>query len=284
MSGSHRLTKAGVRSVLLIVIVVLAGCAGAGSSEQTTAAPDTKPTTQPTTTANETARLPPGVTPNGIEDPSALVEAHRQTLDDTSFTLVEERVTRVNGTIVARSTVRVQFAQSPQRYLFNGTSTVTSVSADDGVQFTRSIWSNETMTVQKVEFHDGTVQYEVDPPRGGLLRDSPTGGDRLYALFRGANSTVESTLERNGTTLYKIISTGQASTAIATENASNVTLTAYVAPSGVIHEYTVAYSTTWNGHHAQMTEQRRYVEIGTTAVRPPVWVTRATINETRMAN
>ncbi len=98
------------------------------------------------------------------------------------------------------------------------------------------------------------------------------------------NTTVESTLERNGTTLYKIISTGQASTAIATGNASNVTLTAYIAPSGVGHEYTVAYPTTWNGHYAQMTEQRRYVEIGSTAVRLPAWVTGATINETRTAN
>ncbi|MFC4549741.1 MULTISPECIES: DUF7537 family lipoprotein [Halorussus] len=224
------------------------------------------------------------MTANGIEEPSALVEAHRRALNNTSFTVVEERITRVNGTVVVRGTARARFSQSNGRYLFRSNSTVVNGSADQDVRFTRSIWSNETTTVRRVVFSDGTVQYEVDPPGVDRLRDAATGGERLRALFADGNATVESTVERNGTTLYEIVSTGRASIAVATENASNFTLTAYVAPSGVVREYTVTYPTTWNGQRARITERRRYVEIGSTAVRRPAWVTEATINETTASN
>lgn len=79
-------------SLLLAALVVLAGCAAsAGQTASTAGVGTTTARTEPTdetattTTATTTADLPPGVNATGLEDPAALVAAHRSALADTGF-------------------------------------------------------------------------------------------------------------------------------------------------------------------------------------------------------
>ncbi|MDH5020558.1 hypothetical protein [Halobacterium rubrum] len=95
-----------VAALACALLLVTAGCAGiGGSDDQPTTAPTqtTAETTEATTT--ETAeQLAPGVTADGVEDPRALADAHRDALEGDAFVrragtrLTNESTTRTRNT------------------------------------------------------------------------------------------------------------------------------------------------------------------------------------------
>jgi hypothetical protein len=116
-------------------VAVVAGPPFPSGSEPTAAAagPDGSPASTGDATATATATparsFPPGTGPDGIEDPTALVTAHRRALLDDRFRLVAERTRRSTGTAgTATGTTRRRVRAA--------------VAPDDGRYRVRSTWSS----------------------------------------------------------------------------------------------------------------------------------------------
>lgn len=273
-----------VLSVLLVVIVVLAGCSGAGNPTTTTASPETQsPTTaQPTatertTTSTADARtLAPGLTEDGVEDAWTLAQAHRSTLDNTSFTVSGEHVIRDDGTVVVRTTGETRVARTAGQYHLAYDVTGENVEEYGVVPYDVAIWSNETTTRQLIERQNGTTEQRELPAQGTFFRGDTTGWATVHALFASVNTTVETTVERNGSTLYRVVSTGPPRSDSRYADASNFTLTASVSPEGVVREYEITYLTTRGGNRVQITRHVTYDDLGATTVERPAWVANET--------
>ena len=93
-------------TVLVVVLVVLAGCSGVfggGDGSTETVTPAAVPTDE--ATATPAPRLVPGVTKRGIESPRALVAAHQSFLQNRSFTQRSNSTAlAANGSAVLRTT------------------------------------------------------------------------------------------------------------------------------------------------------------------------------------
>lgn len=72
-----------MRTVLLGLVVVLAGCSGPALQGATTT-----PTATPAPVPTVEDSYPPGMAPDGVEDASALADAHRESVGDRSQTMV----------------------------------------------------------------------------------------------------------------------------------------------------------------------------------------------------
>src|SRR6056297_973416 len=97
-------------TVLVVVLVVLAGCSGVfgGSDEPTeTVTPAAVPADEPTPTL--VPQLAPGVTEQGIESPRALVAAHGSFFGNQSFARASNTtVVATNGSVLVQRTSRLR--------------------------------------------------------------------------------------------------------------------------------------------------------------------------------
>ncbi|WP_128477579.1 hypothetical protein [Halorussus pelagicus] len=182
------------RAALVVALLVLAGCAGsadgpaATTATTTTTANDEPIADTPTTTAengagangpeanepgtNETATndssvnasLPPGVNATGVEDPEALVAAHRSALNGTSFAFrfrsnvsvgPANQWTLQRGRVAAGLSPLVVHSTSVRQFDGGTSSTATD------------LWANETAVV---------VRYDGDS-RSELRRYNRSGGN-----------------------------------------------------------------------------------------------------------
>jgi hypothetical protein len=255
-----------IAAVLLSVLVVLAGCSGVfgGDSRPTeTVTPAAVPTDKPTPTP--VPQLAPGLTGEGIENPSALVAAHMSILQNKSFT-VRSNSTGVapNGSVIGRS-MGTLHAGPPGEGVRriprgNGTSTYSTWSKD-GRAFQKRIFPNGTTTYRRFEVYSGE-RYGV----GGV------GLRSFLEPFLIANTSVTER-ERNGTTLYLV----RGSTRIDEEyRRGNISLQMLVDSRGFIHSYQTVQEVEFDEDIARIISESRYSKIGATdAPERPSWVATA---------
>jgi hypothetical protein len=277
---SMRIMQRAVGTVLVAALVVLAGCSGVlgggGSNDVETVTPAPVPTDEPTPTP--VPQLAPGVTGQGIENPSALVAASESFFENQTFT-ARLNFTRVasNGSVLARSlgTLRAGPAGEGYRYVSerNGGSALTNTSTDpvrtevwwDGERFfVKSTYSNGTTAYRRLPVDDGQTGYGF--AIGGLP-------GTLESL--GTNDTVVAEqLIRNGTTLYRVRGTSQ------TEFRRNVSFQFLVDSRGVIHEYRTVRQVTFRENAFRIVIETQFSEIGATeAPERPSWIDEA-LNQT----
>lgn len=283
MPSSWLTNNTNVQHVLLVVLIVLAGCSSAGTPTTTNPAKSQSTTLQqPTTVSSNQTTLAPGVTTRGVTDPWELAQAHRRTLGNSSFTVVGNQTIRENGTIVVQSNSETQVAQSDERYSLTATATGDNVESYGVAPYNITVWSNETTTVQRIDYRNGTIEHRELSPKATFVRGDITDWTTVYELFTAVNTSVTRTIEREGRTLYEVVSTGSPHPTSSYAKNSNFTLTAYVSPNGVVHEYEVAYVTTRIDRRVQVSRHVQYTNLGTTDVEQPAWATKAIDNETTM--
>jgi hypothetical protein len=252
-------------SVLVALVVLLAGCVGTtpGGTDTPTAGPPSTPTPTAvdTSTPLPSGKLAPGITADGIENVTALLAAHQRELTASGFVSEASSRTLAEGVESTRVAWTVTVSPGGDR-----ARTHAIESREDGSQVVVDIWSNATHDTTRRD-EDGTVTYAVSPR--SITDDTIVwSGNGAHVLVSASAEAFEvETVETRDGLRYV--------TLVAEENgaredglpASRATLV--VDELGRIHElerhiqYTesVAFTTTY-----------RVVQLGDTDPQPPTWL------------
>ena len=267
---------AGVRTAVLALCLVTAGCTGfvgsdPAASETVTPAP--VPESPPTAVA-------PGLSEEGVRDVDALVRAHVAGLSNTSYT-VEHRRT-VDGATGARRVDQTTRAEISAQYRsYTAVRTITGPAVTDQEIRTHS---EDRRAIQWI-LGDGTNSSKIvadgrgigappRPPREALFFE-PTYHSRIRALFLGANVTAvvpvhTGDAETRGTRVVWVHANSAADRSqfpvAAADRVGDVSFTATVMPSGVVRSYDLQYTVVRNGTTLRVTESLRYTDLGATTV------------------
>lgn len=270
------------RPALLAValLVVLAGCTG------TTPPGESPETTQPTTAAATTTATPtttaeplaPGVTAAGVENASALVDAHVAALNASGY------ATRV------RVAVAVRFGESNGTF---GSETDTAVRATPGMATasrrmthverdgshartsTHETWSNGTVGLLRVAQGDRTAYERLDPAGpGGTAerRQRLAHAVTLQDFLARGDYEVAATTMASDSTRLTLVAEGPADDA---GNVTDFSATAVVDGDGRIHRLNATATGPAGDHEQTTTVEYRLVEVGVERVERPAWVDEA---------
>lgn len=260
----------------LAVGMVVLGLLGA-------AVPASSALVQPTALAQETAEFPPGLSEEGVTDPLALVSAHRQTLENTSY-VVSTTTTyrRPNGTLLAQSTTAVRVAPGAESYYATTSQTGANETRPLGIEhYDIEVWANETHAVAARHFPDAEPTYR-QTSRSDAVMEPTSQWELLYAVFGSTETAVVGQLERDGTTLFRVVSTPATDDANATGPASELRyeFSALVDSQGVVHSIQMTQRTDIEDRPAIVSRTVHVSEIGNTTVERPSWFEQAMQNET----
>lgn len=280
---------------VLVLVVVLAGCNGLVLGGEETPASTVTPMPVPTDEPTPTPRpeLAPGLTRNGVVEPFALAEAHASVLADTSYTLVENHSVRFRrGMVYSGGTVEARLGTNHTRYAVVRTGSQTSVPFP---VIEERFWSNGNRTLVARTSTDNTT-YAIARADGGplpvrrALSDDPTNSDRIPTLFGAMETRVVGLTVRNGTRLYRVRGsnlTNEFALDTEWESPGNVKLVALVDRRGLVREYRLHYTASFDGDPVRVSRRVRYTNVGSTTVERPSWygaavrnVTAATTNGT----
>lgn len=262
-----------VGTVLVAVLVVLAGCSGvfSGSGEPTeTLTPASVPTDKPTPTP--VPQLAPGVTEQGIENASALVAAHGSFLQNRSFTQRSNSTALAsNGSVLLRTTSTLRAGPAGEglySVIERNGSYLSRESA--AISAHSEAWLNGERYVVKRTFPNGTTTHNR-APSSATRADIATGTlPYLLESFGTNDTTVTERLTRNGTTLYRVEGTSDA------RRQPNTTLRLLVDSRGVVHEYTTTRRLSAGSGVSKSVTRTRLVAINETdAPERPSWVDEA---------
>ena len=276
--------ESSLRYLLAVALVVVAGYgAYVGVSEYAQEPPNAASAATPTetpavTTTDESPEreLAPGLTWDGVTDPSNLSSAHANQLRNTSYAtaLVETTWSENRSThwhVDAHT--RVGANGSPVSFAWN-TSGVPPGAGPLTVDV--ALWHNGTHSFTRYVDQNGTADYRRSSPERDLLAGVPGRGSFVRSIFGSVNTTVVERIEDDGTTLYRVVSTSQPRYASVSDRPrSNYSLSALVDSSGLVHRYHVAYDVHDDGQTLHVSRTWRLSAVGTTTVEQPPWVDEA---------
>lgn len=283
-----------MKRTLLLVLVVVVGFAGGTVAPATVAGSATTAESmtmaESATGADATAageliaqadetEFPPGLNESGVTDPLALTDAHRETLENTSYTmLVTSSIRAPNGTVFSQGTTTHRIAAGGDSYVT--ISAQMSENATEAFGFDRyhlEVWANGTDAVVARDYPGNETSYEV-LGRSDAPMPPTTGWERLYSAFGMVNTTYVGEVERNGTTLHKVVSTGTGATDDAIAGGTP-DYTALIDSDGVVRSFRATQHSTYQGQPVVITRTMRFTEIGDTTVERPDWYGQAVGNE-----
>ena len=252
------------RSVVVVVLVVLAGCNGVldgGDGSTATVTPAAVPTDRPTATAHPA--LAPGLTRRGIEDPEALLAAHADALDGRSFTTRSNTTVEFpNGSVAARGTSTTYAGPSGEAVRLvldrNGTDEPTRIEA----------WQRDGELLVNRTYTNGTTTYDRIAV-GGQQRIGTYGAGSLEYLFDSTSLAGTSVAERarNGTPVYVVRGRTEG------QLMDGTTFRLVVDSDGRIQRYRVTRATFAGNESATATTVVTYDDVGTTPPpERPAWV------------
>ncbi|PSQ48799.1 hypothetical protein BRD15_04720 [Halobacteriales archaeon SW_6_65_15] len=279
--------KVGVLAVC--VLLVLAGCSAApgndgGAAAETTEGDDAETETEATDrdSTGSDADLPPGLSTDGVTDAAALAAAHEEALAGQSYTYDREvRVVAANGTEVGGWSQHVQVGAD--RLEFNHTQTGEGLSVSGTDIEDSQVYTDGSVTFWKADaFRDG---FRREPGRGFAAETFSS--EQLLADAVNAAETRVTEVEPEGDsddgmgdgTWYRVRAENGSETltydapngTVAVE-ATNVTATAVVAPSGFVRNVTYEFDFVRGNVSGHRTMTVRYSGVGETTVEVPAWV------------
>lgn len=270
--------------LLVITVVVTAGCGGFGFSDGGDSSTPVTPAAVPTSSATT---YPAGVGSTGVTSPSLLGSAHGTRLNGTGYTLAMNRTVRyANGSL--RSHLRVRVALDANRtHLANisvrGHAAPVLLGRPPA---TASFWSDGDTYLRRLARDNQTIYNEYDPP------DSYAGTWRYWVHSAALNGRPAADVTRTVAPFHTRISQSQQSdgrvyvirgdrlredtTSTAWASRKNATLVAHVTQSGLVRHYRTEYTTvTDDGEPVTVTRTVRFTAVGNTTVGPPPWRDRA---------
>lgn len=218
--------------------------------------------------ANETD-FPPGMNESGVTDPLALTEAHRQTLENASYTSTSTvTFQRPNGTLVTTTTTASRVASGGESFYVASTQTGSNESRPLGVDhFRTEAWANETSAVVADTFRSEEPTYR-QVTRDDLQMSPDTNWELLYSAVGSMDTTYVGQVERAGTTLHKVVSTSPGDEAV---EGQSYDFSALVDSDGVVRALQMTQRSTLGGEPVLVTRTFRITQVGDTTVERPDW-------------
>lgn len=258
----------------LVVILVLAGCSGAGGSDTPTLTPAPPP--DPTATPTTVPTLAPGLTPGGVADASQLTKAHFDLLQNTPYTARSVRTIReADGTIRTRRTEVFKIGS-------DGTisQNVEIERPGRGSSLIES-WRNRTQVLFAIT-REGETDYIVRSAASysrrlyGIQSTVPESQQLFVILHAVETESAEQT--QNGT--IRIAGRGLArpvlfDRGVQGSDVRNVSLRATVTPEGLVRSFELRYTADRAGKTVRVERRLQNRAVGTTSVDPPPWYDRA---------
>ena len=256
-------------TVLVVVLVVLAGCSGVfggGDGSTETVTPAAVPTDE--ATATPAPRLVPGVTKRGIESPRALVAAHQSFLQNRSFTQRSNSTAlAANGSAVLRTTGTLRAGpMGTFRYVSNRSGPYLA-KQPASLPMRTAIWADDDGYFVQRTFPNGTKAYSRLSGRevggGFALGRLPS----LLGALDTDNTTVTERRSENGTTFYRVNGT------VDTSRLPNTSVRLLVDSRGVVHEYSTVRRLPAGATVTKSVTENRLVAVNATdAPERPSWV------------
>lgn len=277
---SKPMREAHLRYLLAAALVVVAGYGVYSAAPQQAGESPAESAATPTATPPGTAttappeQLAPGLTDEGVVDSWALSHAHANVLLNASFSVssVETRWAS-DGSHRSRSAGYVQVTEGGTPLYF-----ARDISGDDRgpseLDADVELWREENVSYARFVSENGT-SYRESTPTQDILSGPITGWDAIYTLFTGTNTTTVERVERNATTLYRVVSTSQPRPGLSTRERSNYSLSALIDPSGLVHRYRVTYDAHEDGRTLHVARTWRLSSVGSTTVEQPGWLDEA---------
>lgn len=248
------MTRRAVATVLLALVVVLAGCGGG----------DPTPTETPTATVHPFADGPPGIDETGVTDVDALMAAHNASLDGQSVTVDLGFHLTVNGSgeevslhakVVPdsdRGWIRFESGDDHGTYYTEGTTTYYREVVDANARY-------------------GTIADTLAIPETGTPRFGTD--DRIRTALESADWEPVGTVERDGRTLYELEATDVEVPGVNASDGTTVEASGrlLVDRDGVIHHLEVDTTVEDAEETVQYGLRVSLSDIGSTSVDRPDW-------------
>ena len=274
-------------TVLVVALVVLAGCSGGPATSTTPAADTSDETTTPSTGGDGDDRnrvtvpsnlRPPGASARGIANPRTLLRAHANALANlsTESTIAYTSLAPNATGSVEYEVVRTASGEyvSSRRSVGNGTPVGEDVYA-----------AGDAVTIRSVEANDTSYRYAKGPTRTAFQYRQPS--DPLpsvsllyFSLSSGMKATDFTTV--NGQKTVRYDATGINDTrfqqfrgALGVPNGTveDFSFTAYVSPNGVVQDAEATLDVeTGAGETESFTLDHRVDSYGDASVSRPSWV------------
>jgi len=261
------------RRVLLATLLALAGCNGLAGAGTDTGPESITPVSPAVTerggTPTTDSRYPPGLAADGFTDPQTLARAHADALDERGYTLWHTRTTTfANGTVLENRTIRGTFGAG-QRYRaeiehrgLNATGERERIVAySDGQRTTRQVIVTQAGD-RRLLRNRSAADIPAEPL--SVVEFEPDFRTRLgRALAAVENASVETqfpnTLDSTGRS-YRIEG-DLAANSTSFPGTWNGSVSATVAPDGIVRVYSLSYTTTRYGQRVRVTERGGYVNL-----------------------
>ena len=278
-------------AVVLAGMLLLAGCSGAPGT--TTDPTVTDSTTAPTdsTVANSTATpspsptatevpatgtppaelsFPNGTNADGIDNASALIEAHFAALNESTYRV---RATQTHN-------------DGPEEFLVAEAGERVRIRSDSGVTLGRNTWSTANQTVGRTEdplwSDDDSVSYTVNG-RGTLRHELAENLPSLYATvpltgIGYGEFAFAGVVDHDGDRLLRFVATDANESVVEAQNRLSISsydATLLVSENGMVHEATVdmrSQNATYRGENGTYFSNTEYTATTGVEPRPPSWL------------
>lgn len=284
--------------LVVLICVLLAGCGG--TVGQPTPSPTVSPAPVPTTDPTTPAPLPPGVTVDGVDDPTGLAAAHATALNGSYLLRADQTFRTENGSLLAQRAITVRLGADHERFHTAlevrgpmatheyGTPPVRAEFWSDGDLYLQAVNGTEYGTYSPAVSYSGgyvigTGEYWVTvvAPGGQPHQD-------IAPLFSATDLRVTSRDRRYGHVRYRLRSVdrsqrGPLARIEPVDEIRNLTLKATVDGRGLVRSYRLTYTGELYGRTVQVTRTVSYAGVGTTTVPRPAWYKQAVGNRTATA-
>ncbi|UPV76570.1 hypothetical protein M0R89_18735 (plasmid) [Halorussus limi] len=268
-----------MKRTFLVPFVLLVVCSAPLASSVATV---TSGASQPQSFAQGNATAyPPGLSADGVTDPLALADAHREALANASYTLATSYAfRRPNGTVLSQGVTTTRVAPGGRPYYAVTSQTQRNATRPLGIaRYELATWANETRAVTARQVRGGEPTYrEVNRERAPF--DPNAQWELLYSAFAATNTTVVERFERDGTTLFRVVSTEQPGPELASLYGGSYSLVAVVDSRGIVRTLQQTYRTTVEGRSTVVSRTVHLTRIGNTTVERPDWYEKAVANGT----
>jgi hypothetical protein len=258
-------------AVLVVTLVVLAGCGGVPFGGDTAATPPETLTPAPvpaTENQSETATpvdRPPGVTADGFVDGAELATAHEVAIENRSYTWV------VNYEVVGPTQSEIMFDQGFRRRALVDGDRFLVTQTEYGEPLNQSLFVDDSEGYLRVVEGNETRREPVRNP--GTSREYDVGGQLVQRFLAGMDPNV-TRVQQNGQTYYRLYD--ETGLPVALERlgtgVQNYRVTAYVTPSGFVRSMGVSYERAWDTGVERISIRFDYSAVGATTVETPAWV------------
>ncbi|WP_435334596.1 hypothetical protein [Haloarchaeobius sp. TZWWS8] len=249
----------------LAALVLFSGCVGVIGDDTASG---------PTEVDPADADLPPGVTESGLEDPEALVAAHKETLNREGFVLRGHHVFTASSNRDSEEKREYKNESINVTVAPGGTPLLIETRFhDDSAVTSGQIWANESTNFGRlVHGNNSTVVGSKGEPNLKWIQ-KPTKAPvyELYLTLGNPNYTIEKVVERDGHTFTTLVANETVEVG-EDGDTRNHTARFVVDERGIVHEAVIDHENGPDTGHLEY----RIVELGPEPPEAPAWTDNVT--------